>query len=104
MDLPIPEVVSFSSPDNDAAITFINKTTVDGVVFQHGRAFDIVASADSLVVSQLDYFYEKTSIDCQKKLTCSQILFLLLIVHLITCIWLSVNTHLVVTLRLTPFC
>ena len=56
--LPVPEVLSFASPDNDAAITFVNSTTVDGVVFQHGRAFDIVASADALVVSLHFFFFQ----------------------------------------------
>ena len=44
------KILSFSSPQNDAAITFINNTAVNGVVFQHSRAFDLVASADFLVV------------------------------------------------------
>ena len=51
IETPQPDILSFYSPDNDAAITFINSTTVNGLVFQHGRAFDIVASADLLVVS-----------------------------------------------------
>ena len=50
MEVPPPDILSFSSPHNDAAITFINKTAVNGVVFQHDRAFDVVASADMLVV------------------------------------------------------
>ena len=51
MDVPPPtEILSFSSLKNDAAITFVNSTTVNGVVFQHDRAFDVVASADFLVV------------------------------------------------------
>ena len=54
LEVPPPETLSFSSPKNDAAITFINSTAVNGVVFQHNRAFDIVASADVLVVRQND--------------------------------------------------
>ena len=50
LEVSPPETLSLFSPKNDAAITFINSTTVNGVVFQHGRAFDIVASADFLVV------------------------------------------------------
>ena len=52
VEVPIPDILSFSSPDNDAAITFINSTTMNGVVFQHNRAFDVIASANLLVVWQ----------------------------------------------------
>ena len=47
-----PDILSFSSPNNDAAITFINSTAVNGVVFLHGRTFDVVASAELLVVTR----------------------------------------------------
>ena len=47
-----PEILSFFGTKNDAAITFINSTAVNGVVFQHGLAFDIVASANLLEVKQ----------------------------------------------------
>lgn len=47
-----PDILSFSSPKNDAAITFINSTAVNGVLFQHGHTFDVVASAELLVVTQ----------------------------------------------------
>ena len=51
MDVPPPtKILSFSSPGNDAAITFINSTTVNGLLLQHGQAFDVVASEDSLQV------------------------------------------------------
>ena len=50
LEVSPPETLSFSSPNNDAAITFINSTSLNGVIFQHGRAFNIVASADFLVV------------------------------------------------------
>ena len=50
METPLPDILTFSSLNNDAAITFVNSTTVNGVVFQHNKAFDIVASADLLVV------------------------------------------------------
>ena len=47
-----PDILTFSSPKNDAAITFINSSAVNGVVFQHGHAFDVVASSKLLVVIQ----------------------------------------------------
>ena len=52
VEVPTPDILSFSSSKNDAAVTFINGTSANGVVFQHDRAFDFVASADSLVVTQ----------------------------------------------------
>ena len=51
----IPDILSFFSPENDAAITFINGTAVNGVVFQHGHAFDVVASAESLVLNPVQH-------------------------------------------------
>ena len=53
MEAPLPDVLTFSSPDSDATITFINSTTVNGLIFQHGKAFDIVASADLLSVRNI---------------------------------------------------
>ena len=53
MEAPLPDVLTFVSPELDAAITFINSTTMNGVVSQHGKAFDIVASADLLVVRNI---------------------------------------------------
>ena len=53
---PLPDILTFSSAESDAAITFINSTSVNGVVSQHGKAFDIVASADLLVVINLSVF------------------------------------------------
>ena len=50
LEVSPPETLSYFSAQNDAAITFINRTTLNGVVFQHSRAFNIVASADFLVV------------------------------------------------------
>ena len=50
VEAPLPDILSFASPRNDAAITFINDTAVNGVVFQHNKAFDIVASANLLLV------------------------------------------------------
>ena len=47
---PLPDILTFASPDSDAAITFINSTTANGVVFQHGMSFDMTATADLLVV------------------------------------------------------
>ena len=65
VEVPPPEVLSFSSPQNDAAITFINSTSIDGVVFQHGRAFDVAASADLLVVRlQIWYMSCPTCASC----------------------------------------
>ena len=46
-----PEILSFSSAKHDAAITFVNSTTVNGVVFHGNDTFDIVASADYLSVN-----------------------------------------------------
>jgi hypothetical protein len=51
VEVPPPDILTFSSPQNDAAITFINSTALDGVLFQHDRAFDIVASEDLLTLS-----------------------------------------------------
>ena len=48
--VPPTEILSFTSPENDATITFINSTTVNGLLLQHGQAFDIVASEDYLQV------------------------------------------------------
>ena len=50
VDMPPPDILSFSSTENDAALTFINSTAVDGVLFQHGRGFDVVASDGLLQV------------------------------------------------------
>ena len=50
MEPPLQDILTFSSLSNDAAITFINSTTVIGVVYRHDKAFDIVASADMLTV------------------------------------------------------
>ena len=47
---PLPDILTFASPDSDAAISFINSTTATGVVFQHGMSFDVTATADLLVV------------------------------------------------------
>ena len=52
MEIEPPDILSFSSPKNDAAITFINSSAVNGVVFQHGQAFDLVASAKIIEVRQ----------------------------------------------------
>ena len=50
VDMPPPDILSFSSAENDAALTFINGTAVNGVLFQHGRGFDVVASDGLLQV------------------------------------------------------
>ena len=50
MEVPLPDVFSFSTPTNDAAITFIGNNTVNGVLFQQDKAFDIVASTNLLEV------------------------------------------------------
>ena len=50
VEVPPPDVLSFSSPKNDAALTFINRTTLNGVLFGHGRVFDVVASENLLQV------------------------------------------------------
>ena len=52
----MPDVLTFSSSESDAAITFVNSTTANGVVSQHGRTFDIVASANLLVVRLVHVF------------------------------------------------
>ena len=59
MDVFPPEILSFSSLNNDAAITFINSTAVDGVLFQHSQAFDIAASADLLTVNTTPHGSER---------------------------------------------
>ena len=66
VEAPLPNILSFASPHNDATITFINDTAVNGVVFQHNKAFDIVASANLLLVWQhtvLHAFVDMTQ-DC----------------------------------------
>ena len=50
VDMPPPDILSFSSTENNAALTFINATAVDGVLFQHGRGFDVEASDGLLQV------------------------------------------------------
>ena len=50
VDMPPPDILSFSGTENDAALTFINGTAVNGVLFQHGRGFDVVASDGLLQV------------------------------------------------------
>ena len=42
------DILSFSSPKNDAALTFVNSTTVNGV--KNGQAWDVVASDGFLKV------------------------------------------------------
>ena len=59
VEVPTPSILSFSSPQNNAAITFINDTAVNGVVFQHGHAFDVVVSADLLVLHPVQH-----DVDC----------------------------------------
>ena len=49
-EVPPPEVLSFSSTEKDASLTFMNSTSVQGVLIHHGRAFEVVASADSMQV------------------------------------------------------
>ena len=44
------DILSFSSPENDAALTFVNSTTVNGVLLKNGRAWDVVASDGLLKV------------------------------------------------------
>ena len=56
VDMPPPDILSFSSAENDAALTFINSTAVNGVIFQHGQAFDVVASDGLLKVILLPDF------------------------------------------------
>ena len=56
VDMPPPDILSFSSAENDAALTFINSTAVNGVIFQHGQAFDVVASDGLLKVILLPEF------------------------------------------------
>ena len=50
VEVPPTDILSFSSPEKDAALTFINSTTVNGVLVQNGHAFDVVASDDLLRV------------------------------------------------------
>ena len=52
VEAPLPNILSFASPHHDATITFINDTAVNGVVFQHNKAFDLVASENLLLVWQ----------------------------------------------------
>ena len=44
------DILSFSSPKNDAALTFVNSTTVNGVLLKNGQAWDVVASDGFLKV------------------------------------------------------
>ena len=44
------DIISFSSPLNDAALTFVNSTTVNGVLLKNGQAWDVVASDGLLKV------------------------------------------------------
>ena len=44
------DILSFSSPEHDAALTFVNSTTVNGVLLKNGRAWDVVASDGLLKV------------------------------------------------------
>ena len=44
------DILSFSSPKNDAALTFVNSTTVNGVLLKNGCAWDVVASDGLLKV------------------------------------------------------
>ena len=44
------DILSFSSPKNDAALTFVNSTTVNGVLLKNGQAWDVVASDGLLKV------------------------------------------------------
>ena len=66
MVAPSQTIFTFSSPESDATITFINSTTVNGVVSQHGKAFDIVASADALEVRKI-----APSLSCNRHLVSS---------------------------------
>ena len=50
MESSPPEILSYSSRKNDAAITFINSTAMNGVLLQREWAFDFVVSADLLLV------------------------------------------------------
>ena len=52
------DILSFSSPKNDAALTFVNSTTVNGVLLNHGRAWDVVASDGLLKVIGKLYKFE----------------------------------------------
>ena len=44
------DIVSFSSPKNDAALTFVNSITVNSVLLKNGQAWDVVASDGLLKV------------------------------------------------------
>ena len=44
------DILYFSSPKNDAALTFVNSTTVNGVLLKNGQAWDVVASDGFLKV------------------------------------------------------
>ena len=44
------DIVYFSSSKNDAALTFVNSTTVNGVLLKNGQAWDVVASDGLLKV------------------------------------------------------
>ena len=44
------DIVSFSSPKNDAALTFVNSITVNSVLLKNGQARDVVASDGLLKV------------------------------------------------------
>ena len=70
VEVPPPDVSSFSTPTNDAAITFIGNNTVNGVVFQHDQAFDIVASAKLLEVIQYGYINSLASPPPQNCVSC----------------------------------
>ena len=44
------DILYFSSPKNDAALTFVNSTTVNGVLLKNGQAWDVVPSDGFLKV------------------------------------------------------
>ena len=50
------DIVCFSSSKNDAALTFVNSTTVNGVLLKNGQAWDVVASDGLLkVIGRANY-------------------------------------------------
>ena len=50
MEVPPADILTYTSPKNDAALTFVNSTTVNGVLLKNGQAWDVVASDGFLKV------------------------------------------------------
>ena len=50
MEVPPADILTYSTAKNDAALTFVNSTTVNGVLIHDGQAWDVVASDGLLQV------------------------------------------------------